>query len=187
MHVRWSFLWRTILTSIGALVGLIAALLGAIALVVFMAIECSPRPGDAHLPSYARPYELTGKQSVGSGMTGNADTVANFYSYATNSGIEDVRSAIRSRLVAHHWRVFDDGIGDVGDPWYAASDGATCLQYISFDRDSVSRVELSPESAYHGRPTLKQIVGSRGTILSEIGDFDHLIFIASQPCEPSKS
>jgi hypothetical protein len=183
VRVRWSFLWRTILASVGGLVGLIAAFFGAIALLVFMAMECSPRPGDSHLPSYARPYELTGEQRAGSGVTGNSDAVADFYFYASNSGIEDVRSAIRRRLVAHHWRVFDDGIGDVGDPWYAASDGTTCLRFISFDRDSASRVELSPEPSYRGSPTMKQIVGSRGTILSEIGDFEHLILIASQPCE----
>jgi hypothetical protein len=187
LRVRWSFLWRTILTSVGALIGFIAAFFGAIALVVFMAIECSPRPGDAHLPSYARPYELTGAQGVGSGVVGGGDALVNIYFYATNSDVEDVKGAIRGRLVAHNWRVFDDGSGDVGDPWYAASDGTRCLRYLAFDRDSVSRVELAPEPAYGGRPTLKQIVGSRGTVLREIGDLEHLIFIAAQPCEASTS
>lgn len=187
MHVRWSFLRRTILASVGALVGLIAAFFSAIALMVVIATECSPRPGDAHLPSYARPYELTGKQDVSSGVVGNGDATADIYFYATNSDVEGVKSAIRTRLVAHDWRVFDDGIGDVGDPWYAASDGTRCLRYIAFDRDLVSRVELAPEPAYRGHPTLKQIVGSRGEVLREIGDFKHLIFIAAQRCEPPTS
>ena len=178
---------RTILTSAGALVGLIAAFFGAIALVVLIAIDCSPRPADAHLPSYARPYELTGTRGVGSGVVDNGDASVNTYFYATNSDIEDVKGGIRSRLVAHHWRVFEDGVGDVGDPWYAASDGTRCLRYVAFDRDSVSRVELAPAPSYRGHPTLKQIVGSRGTILGEIGDAEHLIFIAAQPCELSTS
>ncbi len=183
MHVRWSFLRRTILTSIGALVGLIAAFFGAIALVVVIATECSPQPGDTHLASYARPYELTGEQSVGRGELRVGDDAAYTYFYATNSEIDGVKSSIRDRLIAHAWRVFDDGVGDIGNPWYAASDGTTCLQYIAFDRDSVSRVELAPEPAYRGRPTLKQIVGDRGEVLREIGDFEHLILIVAQACE----
>jgi hypothetical protein len=178
-------LWRTILASVGALVALIATLFALIALVVFVAVECSPPEGDAHVPSYARPYELTG--AVGRGVVGNEDAEAYFYFYATNAGVDDVRAAIRSRLVAHHWRVVDESAGDVGDPWYAASDGTRCLQYIAFDQSLVSRVELAPEPAYRGQLTLKQIVGSRSRVLAEIGDFAHLVFIAAHPCEPSTS